>query len=167
MIKYCSTVRAIAVVEMIQEYEKTMFYPTLIFNLDKQLFIMGDSGFPSRDFCFTPFRRAASLHNQEFADFNYTLSKMRVRVEHLFGRIKNRWRFLMYTSRLKSGIKNTIIIECIFIINNICLLTSDNGNIRQYVDANEGILNPEMTNENLHMADTAEIFASLKRTGRI
>ena len=62
---------------------------------------------------------------------------MRVRIEHLFGRLKNRWRWLMYTSRLKSGAKNIAIIDSILILNNICIEASDNHNIKQYLDTEE------------------------------
>ena len=43
----------------------------------------------------------------------------------------------MLTGRLKIDAKNIAIIESILMLNNICIESSDNPNIRQYMNTEE------------------------------
>ena len=102
-------------------------------------YIVGDSGFPLRENCLTPYNRAKSLSDYNLRGFNYNLSKMRVKVEHLFGRMKNRWRWFMFTSRFKSGEKNVLILESLFVLNNVLIKTKDMESPEDYLDAEEAV----------------------------
>ena len=95
---------------------------------------MGDYGFPLRGYCIPQDRKATSLTNRKESNFNYSLSRIRVRIEHLFGSIKNIWKFMMYTS------KNTKIIGSIFVLNNICIQLKNNGPMKHYLDQNRNEL---------------------------
>ena len=109
-------------------------------NIDKKFYLMGDSGFNCRDYCLIPFDRNLASGFEVYAQFNYKLSQMRVKVEHLFGRIKNRWRWLMTMSRLKSGVKNVDLIECCFILNNLLKEIQDNKAVSEYLESYEEIV---------------------------
>ena len=108
-----------------------------IINVDKQYFIMGDSGFNCRDYCLVPFAREYAQTHNNYASFNYKLSQTRVKVEHLFGRMKNRWRWLMSCSRFKSGGRNSDFIECCFLLNNLLIEIQDSKPASEYLDSGE------------------------------
>ena len=105
---------------------------------------MADSGFALREYCIVPFKRGEAIANRDKRSFNFRLSQMRVRVEHLFGRMKARWRFLLYVSRLKTGEKNVAIIESIFVLNNILVQQRDNGMINEYLDPEDINIDSEL-----------------------
>ena len=65
----------------------------------------------------------------------------------------------METSRLKSGAKNTKIIDSIFTINNICINFNDHGAIRHYLGENErkeSAANVQNVEYNSATSDTTE-----------
>ena len=67
---------------------------------------------------------------------------MLVRIEHLFGRVKARWQFMQTCSRLKTGDKNVVFLEGIFILNNILNHLEDNSPVADYYDPEDDNLTP-------------------------
>uniref|UniRef100_A0A914HTV5 DDE Tnp4 domain-containing protein n=1 Tax=Globodera rostochiensis TaxID=31243 RepID=A0A914HTV5_GLORO len=79
--------------------------------------VLGDSGYPQKKWLFTPIRFPRTRHEEQY---NAAHAATRVTIEQCFGIFKNRWRCLMYKSRLQPVAKvatvcsmlHNIAIDC-------------------------------------------------------
>ena len=61
----------------------------------RQMTLYGDQGYPLSDVIMTPFRGGRDLPPHE-RGFNLAMSRLRIGVEHEFGRVTNLMRFTTY-----------------------------------------------------------------------
>lgn len=61
----------------------------------RQMTLYGDQGYPLSDVIMTPFRGGRDLPPHE-RGFNLVMSRLRIGVEHEFGRVTNLMRFTTY-----------------------------------------------------------------------
>lgn len=99
--------------------------------------ILGDSGYPNRNWLFTPFRNPITPWERQF---NNRHSKTRVLIENAFGRLKRRFSILHSEVRLKPEKVVKVIATCI-ILHNIAidmnLHMNESVELEQFDDAHE------------------------------
>ena len=82
--------------------------------------LLGDSAYPLEEFIMKPYADRGQLSEEE-KSFNYALSRSRVVVENVFGRLKGRFQCL--SKRLDTSVGNTVIIvSACCVLHNFCEL---------------------------------------------
>ena len=101
-------------------------------NVEVRSLILGDGGYPPRNWLAKPFNFTTALSRKE-KSFNRVLSSSRVSVERAFGLLKARWRCLLTT--LDANIEHMPdLVICCFILHNFCQMNGD------YYDEDENLL---------------------------
>ncbi|GBB91751.1 hypothetical protein RclHR1_19100002 [Rhizophagus clarus] len=116
-------------------------------------FLIGDSAYPLSPFLIKPF----SKPNENQTEFNHIFSLYRIVVEHLFGRIKNRFGGIKKIS-VKKISTAVNIIDCSIILHNFLELNND-----IWVDNENNDNSEEDSNESDNYYNNNE--ESLKRAG--
>ncbi|XP_018566332.1 putative nuclease HARBI1 [Anoplophora glabripennis] len=88
--------------------------------------LLGDSAYPCKSWLMTPYRDTGRLTRQQ-KRHNYSLSKGRVVIEHVFGQLKGRWAILKHinTYSIKKAVE--VITSCC-VLHNFCLFVNDDFN---------------------------------------
>ncbi|KAH7919059.1 hypothetical protein BV22DRAFT_968194, partial [Leucogyrophana mollusca] len=107
--------------------------------------VWADSAYGSQTWCVVPFKRPSQGDlTADQKTFNYHLSKVRVRSEHLFGALKGRFQSL---KELRFQIQSERQLEyanmwtrCIFILHNMIIKIEEDLDLRSAEEfVNEGI----------------------------
>lgn len=109
-----------------------------------QTFLLGDKGYVGvgKKWIVTPFKDYGNL-TAEQTDFNVRVSSSRVVVEHAFGRLKCRFRYIKSIMRLRDiHFAARLVVACC-VLHNICIRGGDAGE-----DLIEEELNDENGNDN-------------------
>ena len=86
-------------------------------------FLIGDSAYLLLSWLLKPFPHSSSLPNH-YKNYNYRISRGRVVVEMVFGRLKARWRRLNKKIDMHVGNVPNVILSCC-ILHNICEVHGD------------------------------------------
>ncbi|XP_049308609.1 uncharacterized protein LOC125777555 [Bactrocera dorsalis] len=107
-------------------------------------FILGDSGYPCRNYLIPVFKDYGSLTPNQIS-FNKTHSSARIVVENAFGALKGRFRRLLKFTEHRNlcAISNLVASACI--MHNICIITNDDTIIDYQIESAEP--EPETANE--------------------
>ena len=97
--------------------------PQLCQTLPQGYFIIGDGGFTLTPWCMIPFTDPQTGSNENRIRYNGWLSRSRVKIEHAFGMVKNRWRKLFLLDMSTTAAIRTIMACCI--LHNYCLSYND------------------------------------------
>ena len=87
-------------------------------------FIAADAAYPLLH-CVIPPYKGVPQTTQDI--FNYCHSSVRMRAEHVMGRVKGRFRTLLRKQQMQSERHVVLIIACCFILHNVCLDDGDDG----------------------------------------
>lgn len=82
------------------------------------LAILGDPAYPLPTWLMKPYPEYMGMPRKH-RQFNYHLSKARIVVEHAFGRLKGRWRYLMKRLDHHLGNVPNVVTTCV-VLHNIC-----------------------------------------------
>jgi len=83
----------------------------------------GDSAYPLKTFLIKPFALNTALTNQQKV-FNCNLSKARIVVENVFGRLKARWCTLMKCNEMNISNVSHVVKACC-VLHSICEIFGD------------------------------------------
>ena len=93
-----------------------------IHNLPDGTFVLGDSGFGITPKLMTPFDCSqVEFDPYKRGNFNFQLSRARVRIEQVFGIIKRIFPYLAFPRLCTDYRKHILITECLFIMYNILI----------------------------------------------
>jgi hypothetical protein len=96
------------------------------FSLAEPQFLIGDEGYPCTDVLLTVVREAQmnkitdGALKEKSRQYNRTLKKVRIIIEHVFGMVKKRFPALLYELRCKLDTATTVIASAI-VLHNILL----------------------------------------------
>jgi hypothetical protein len=97
------------------------------FSLAKPQFLIGDEGYPCTNVLLTVVREAQinkitdGALKEKSHQYNRTLKKVRMIIEHVFGLVKKRFPALLYELRCKLDTATTVIASAIVLHNTILL----------------------------------------------
>ena len=95
-----------------------------VINRQRRFLVAGDSAYPISETCITPYRVADAAADPSKRLFNKRHSGLRtVCTEHIYGRLKRRWRVLKFLRCKYSYARETVIACCV--LHNIGLLWAD------------------------------------------
>ncbi|XP_064462095.1 uncharacterized protein LOC135372408 [Ornithodoros turicata] len=101
--------------------------------------ILGDAAYALREYILTPYRDYGNLTPQQL-NFNLCLSQTRVRIEHAFGLLKNRFRQLLLLEMWTVPKATQFILACC-VLHNLCV---DGGDVTIEDETVEGCCNVPM-----------------------
>ena len=90
-------------------------------------YVLADAAYPGSSRLVKPFPGDMNVMPRFRREFNYKQSGTRMPVEHVNGRLKRRWRFLMYTSEIWYIDDMVNIIMACCLLHNLCLLEGFDG----------------------------------------
>ncbi|XP_063906046.1 putative nuclease HARBI1 [Zophobas morio] len=102
---------------------------------NEECHILGDSAFPLKMWMMTPYKRRPALNRIE-RQHNYHLSADRVVVEHIFARIKGRFRRVIFINTYSIS-KAIEITTAACVLHNFCYMNKDQWEDELYEDVNE------------------------------
>ncbi|XP_063913273.1 putative nuclease HARBI1 [Zophobas morio] len=101
---------------------------------NEECHILGDSAFPLKMWMMTPYKRRPALNRIE-RQHNYHLSADRVVVEHIFARIKGRFRRVIFINTYFIS-KAIEITTAACVLHNFCYMNKDQWEDELYEDVN-------------------------------
>jgi DDE superfamily endonuclease len=127
--------------------------------------IIGDSGFPLKNWLLVPYKRTSAGLNRSHLKFNRKLSGTRSVVERAFGDLKTRFRRCL---NIDAKVENAVnIIATSVCIHNLCI---ENGDFcRDSVSLNEEGNHQQVCSEEQSVSGTLKreaIRAQLNRNGQ-
>ncbi|MCO5554685.1 hypothetical protein L7F22_008218 [Adiantum nelumboides] len=76
-------------------------------------YLLADSGYGACRYLITPFREGSPPESGDWRGFNCHLSKGRVRIEHVFGMLKHRWRILRDINMELERVPKYVVACCV------------------------------------------------------
>ena len=105
-----------------------------------ETYLLGDSAYPCLNWLITPFKDNGHLSRAE-RNFNFKLSRSRVKVEHAFGLLKGRFRRLTHLTQVQVESIPKVVTACC-VLHNICFLQNpDEMDVPEFVDVSDGDMN--------------------------
>lgn len=95
------------------------------------MFLLGDSAYPSLRWIVPPFRDTGNLTEQQKI-FNFKHSSTRILVENALGLLKGRYRRLSHFENLNLKLVSKCIMACC-VMHQICILENDESYIEQNI----------------------------------
>ena len=93
-----------------------------VHRLPKNYFVIGNSGFCVTPKLIVPYTESQKEHDpMNRTTFNYQLSKIRVRIEQVFGLIKRIFPYLGFPKLCHCFATHTATTECLFVLFNLFL----------------------------------------------
>ena len=100
------------------ENSKSVLFP-------ESTYIIGDAAYPLKTWLVTGFKNDGKL-TREQRQFNYVLSSTRIKIEHTFGLLKDRFRKLKVMMDIDKVEDIPLLVTSACVLHNFCLLNEDN-----------------------------------------